>query len=218
MSLRMGRLANIVLNVMSLVLVVAGLALVSTFFFGSPVPAPVAGGRTADAQNFDVPVLTKNAAPAKTGQHREEPAVRAPEDRTIRITVPKMARVRDAVVPYTTGDDEEALRNHVGIHLKGTGFPWEPGANVYIAGHRLGYPNTPSFLAFFDLNRLRKGDEIILTDSLGRRYVYRVFRVMVVDPTDIYVTRPVEGKSVVTLQTCTLPDYSQRLIVQAEKV
>ncbi len=214
MGLRMGRLTNIVLNVMSLLLVVAGLALVSTFFFGSPVPAPVTGGRTADAQN---PVLTKSTEPARVERQRE-PAVRAPEDRTIRLTVPKMARVRNAVVPYTTGDDEEALRNHVGIHLKGTGFPWEPGANVYIAGHRLGYPNTASFLAFFDLNRLRKGDKVILTDSLGRRYVYRVFRIMVVDPTDIYVTRPVEGKSVVTLQTCTLPDYSQRLIVQAEKV
>ena len=27
----------------------------------------------------------------------------------------------------------------------------------------------------------------------------------------------VEGKDVLTLQTCTLPDYSQRMIVQAEK-
>ena len=26
----------------------------------------------------------------------------------------------------------------------------------------------------------------------------------------------VQGRSVITLQTCTLPDYAQRLIVQAE--
>jgi sortase A len=32
------------------------------------------------------------------------------------------------------------------------------------------------------------------------------------------VTRPLEGRNVLTLQTCTLPDYSRRLIVQAEKV
>jgi sortase A len=32
------------------------------------------------------------------------------------------------------------------------------------------------------------------------------------------VTQPLEGKNVLTLQTCTLPDYSQRLIVQAERV
>ena len=38
----------------------------------------------------------------------------------------------------------------------------------------------------------------------------------VVNPDASYVTEPVPGKSVVTLQTCTLPDYEQRLIVQAE--
>ena len=34
----------------------------------------------------------------------------------------------------------------------------------------------------------------------------------------LHVTQPIEGKNVLTLQTCTLPDYSQRLIVQAERV
>ena len=38
------------------------------------------------------------------------------------------------------------------------------------------------------------------------------------NPTDLYVTEPVAGKNILTLQTCTLPDYSQRLIVQAELV
>jgi sortase A len=32
------------------------------------------------------------------------------------------------------------------------------------------------------------------------------------------VTDPIEGKNILTLQTCTLPDYSQRLIVQAELI
>jgi sortase A len=32
------------------------------------------------------------------------------------------------------------------------------------------------------------------------------------------VTEPVAGKSVLTLQTCTLPDYRDRLIVRAELV
>ncbi len=32
------------------------------------------------------------------------------------------------------------------------------------------------------------------------------------------MTEPVPGKSVVSLQTCTLPDYSQRYVVQAELV
>ena len=45
-----------------------------------------------------------------------------------------------------------------------------------------------------------------------------MFKEFVVNPTDLYVTEPVAGKDVLTLQSCTLPDYSQRLIVQAEKV
>jgi sortase A len=56
----------------------------------------------------------------------------------------------------------------------------------------------------------------VLTDANGTRYTYQVFKKFVVDPGDSYVTQPVAGRSVVSLQTCTLPDYSQRLIVQAE--
>jgi sortase A len=43
-----------------------------------------------------------------------------------------------------------------------------------------------------------------------------VYKRFVVNPDALYVTKPVPGKSVVTLQTCTLPDYSQRLIIRAE--
>jgi sortase A len=43
-----------------------------------------------------------------------------------------------------------------------------------------------------------------------------VFRGFVVGPDDYHVTEPVPGKSVVSLQTCTLPDYSERLVVQGE--
>jgi sortase A len=59
------------------------------------------------------------------------------------------------------------------------------------------------------------GDKVFVTDSMGRRYVYRVFKEFIVDPDDVQVTRPVKGKNVLTLQTCTLPDYSRRLIVRA---
>jgi sortase A len=89
---------------------------------------------------------------------------------------------------------------------------------VYIAGHRLGFPGEDSFLAFYDLDALENGDQISVTDADGETYTYRVFKEFVVDPTNLGVTRPVPGKDVLTLQTCTLPDYSQRLVVQAEKV
>lgn len=224
----MARVTNIVLNVMSLVLVVAGLALTGTFFFGSPVPSTAATASSSGVDpndsspdDFNVPVLTENTEAPKPEDRefsQEEATAPIPDDKTLRVTIPEMARVRDAVIPYASGDDEESLRSHSAIHLAGTGFPWEEEANVYVAGHRLGYPSTDSFLAFFDLNQLENGDEVIITDANDREYTYRVFKSFIVNPTDTGVTEPVEGKNIVTLQTCTLPDYSQRLIVQAEKV
>jgi sortase A len=38
----------------------------------------------------------------------------------------------------------------------------------------------------------------------------------VVGPGDVSVMNPVSGKSIVSLQTCTLPDYSDRLIVRGD--
>jgi sortase A len=139
----------------------------------------------------------------------------APNNSTLKLTVPEMQRVREVPVYDGPATDEAALHDGT-LHIRGTGFPWQQGANVYIAGHRLGFPGTKSYLVFWDLNKLENGDEVILTDANGTSYTYQVFKKFVVDPGDSYVTQPVAGRSVVTLQTCTLPDYSQRLIVQAE--
>lgn len=129
-----------------------------------------------------------------------------------------MSRVKGAAVPDATGDDEEALKNYAAIHLEGTGFPWQEEANVYLAGHRLGYPGYPSFLAFYDQDNVQVDDEIYVTDADGKEYTYRVFENLVVNPTDLWVTDPMPGKNILTLQTCTLPDYSQRLVTRAELV
>ncbi len=244
------RATNVILNVMSLALVVAGLGLISTFFFPAVFLQPSASedAAVASPDDFNVPVLKEDTTPAPTveptttenagakdkadsgkqkrdqgkeqkkEQEAAKPAVPVPEDKTLWVTVPKMSRVQSAPIPNTVGDDEDSLKAFAGIHLEGTGFPWQEEANVYIAGHRLGYPNTSSFLAFWDLNNVKKGDEVYVTDAMGRSYTYRVFKELVVDPSDLFITEPVEGKNIITLQTCTLPDYSQRLIVQAEKV
>ena len=238
------RAANTALNLLSLMLVVAGLVLITTFFFGSPLAATNSNESSSSKNEFNVPVLEKNSpvAPKKASKKKplsvpaeasgkassskasgketkkQESAVAGPKDKTLRLTIPKMRRVENSVIPYTRGDNEEQLRDHTAIHLKGTGYPWDKNANVYVAGHRLGYLNTGSFLAFYDLNVMEKGDDVYLTDSTGKRYSYRVFKTLRVDPSDTFITRPVKGKNIVTLQTCTLPDYSQRLIVQAERV
>ncbi len=157
----------------------------------------------------------KRAEPAQEPRGGEATA-EVPEDETLRLTIPKMARIKDDKIPTTQGDDEAALKEHAAIHLEGTGFPWEEEANVYVAGHRLGYPNTDSFLAFWDLDALEAGDTIKVKDANDKEYEYEVFEEFDVAPTDLYVLDPVPGKNVLTLQTCTLPDYSRRLIIQAE--
>jgi sortase A len=196
-------------RVKKLVLVLAVLALIT---------ALAACGGSGDSANAPSKPEQEEqrAEPSGDEPQEETPAAEAPEDTTLKLTVPKMANIKDDDVPYTTGDDEEALHDNAGIHLEGTGHPWEEEANVYIAGHRLGFPNTESFLAFWDLDALENGDKVILTDANGKEYRYEVFKEFVVEPTDLYVTEPIEGKNVVTLQTCTLPDYADRLIVQAE--
>ena len=203
-----------ILSLLSLALIGAGVALIASFFVGSDLfGSAVSGeGDGGEDPNFNVPVLEES-----TGDRGDEEAPDAPEDKTLTVSIPEM-EVQEAAVPDAKGDDEAKLKDNLGIHLQGTGFPWEEGANVYIAGHRLGYPNTASFLAFWDLDALEKGDQITIKDAEGREYRYEVFREVVVEPTNLDVTRPVPGKDVLTLQTCTLPDYSQRLIVQAEKV
>ena len=140
---------------------------------------------------------------------------KAPGDSTMTLTVPEMRRV-DKVPVYTGAADDKGALHDGTLHLSRTGFPWQTGANVYIAGHRMGFPGTKSYLVFWDLDTLENGDKVILTDANGIRYTYSVFKSIIINPDASYITRPVPGKSIISLQTCTLPDYSQRLIVQAE--
>jgi len=145
-----------------------------------------------------------------------EPHITPPKDKTLRLTIPKMAQIKDDEIPTGLGTDEALFHDYAAVHIKHTGWPWEKEANVYIAGHRLGFENTDSYLAFWDLNEVEKGDRIYITDSEGRKYTYKVFRKFVVTPDTLSVLNPVEGKNIVTLQTCTLPDYTNRLLVRGE--
>jgi sortase A len=144
------------------------------------------------------------------------PQVKTPESKSLELTIPALDRV-DGVPVYDAPESgyDKALHDGV-VHVRGTGFPWQDVANVYIAGHRVGYPGTKSNLVFWDLDELEKGDEIFLTDAEGTRYAYEVFEKRVISPDTVSILRPTKGKNIVSLQTCTLPDYSHRLIVQGE--
>ena len=139
------------------------------------------------------------------------------KDTTMELTIPSLKRVKDVPVYTGTAGDKSALHDGT-LHLKGTSFPWQKDANVYIAGHRLGYPRTKSWLVFWDLNELRRGGRVVLTDSGGNKYIYRVYDRFILGPNDPSATEPVAGMNVISLQTCTLPGYRERLIVRARLV
>jgi sortase A len=74
-------------------------------------------------------------------------------------------------------------------------------------------------MIFYNLDKLREGDEVVLKDRAGRSYKYRVSEVLVVDPADSWVMGQVRGRDMLTLQTCTpIPTFQKRLIVRADRV
>jgi len=123
-------------------------------------------------------------------------------------------------VPVLSSNTIRALDEGV-IHLPGTSYPWSdtPERNVYLAGHRLGWPGTGSHLVFYRLNELGRGDRITLRDREGGRYDYTVVETFEVGPSDRWVTGRVRGRDLLTLQTCTpIPTFEKRLIVRAERI
>ena len=169
----------------------------------------------------DTPKMTKEAkskqiAPKKgNAQRKVSNALEPPKDKTLKLTIPEMKQIEDDTIPTGKGTNEALFRDHAAVHLRDTGFPWQRTANVYIAGHRIGFPGTDSNLAFYDLEHLKKGDKVYLEDAEGRKYTYQVFGKLVVEPANLSVLRPIKGKNIVSLQTCTLPDYTNRVIYRA---
>lgn len=144
-------------------------------------------------------------AESTTPKLQEEPPAEVGEP-IGRILIPQ-ANVDDVVVE---GVDPESLKKGPG-HMPWTPLAGQPG-NAVISGHRTTY-GAP----FFDLDLLAIDDEIHV-DTLIGRHTYRVREVLIVDPTDVWVTEPRAG-AWLTLTTCA-PKYSaaQRLIVFAELV
>jgi sortase A len=123
-------------------------------------------------------------------------------------------------VPVFDSDAAWALDNGVS-HEPGTSMPWSRSEqrNIYLQGHRLGWPGTGSHLVFYHLDRLKWGDLVTLRDRDGERYAYRVTETFVVEPNDSWVMGRVRGRDIVTLQTCTpIPTFEKRLVVRADRV
>ena len=134
-------------------------------------------------------------------------ALRVPGDAIARLVIPRMD-LDDIVVNGTTTDD---LQKGPGLY-EDAALPWQPHGKVAIAGHRTTY-GAP----FWDLDRLRKGDQIQLETEHGT-FEYRVTETRIVVPTAVQVADQTERPTLV-LTTCN-PRFSaaQRLVVFADRV
>ncbi|BBL80472.1 hypothetical protein RxyAA322_23260 [Rubrobacter xylanophilus] len=161
----------------------------------------------------------------------EGPVAPPPGDPTMYLTIPKLGLYKNTVY----NDSSPATLDLGAAKIPSTGFPWQDNANTYIAGHRIGYAGTESYYQFYELPSMQRGDEVILEDANGSIYKYKVTEVFAVMPWETWVTNPVPGKDMVTLQTCvaSLNDWwsitpglltsppgpeTARLIVRAERV
>lgn len=173
----------------------------------------------------------KKAAEERAAAEEEERrATAVPDDPTLFLTVPRLGIYGHTV----RNDDSEAALDLGAIKVPSSGFPWQKeDTNTYIACHRIGWPGTESYNQCLNLPTMQMGDEVFLQDTLGRVYQYRISDLRAVSPSDSWVTKPVAGKDVVSLQTCTeTPEdwwtigpglfgggpESGRLVAQAERV
>jgi LPXTG-site transpeptidase (sortase) family protein len=115
----------------------------------------------------------------------------------------------------------EVIRSGVAIevidrgvaHWAGTAGAGEAG-NMVLAGHR-----STHGAPFRDLDDLRPGDLVIVTDGSGFPVMYRVDETIIVSPEDIWITYDMPGRSLLTLFACH-PEGSarQRIVVRASLV
>jgi sortase A len=132
------------------------------------------------------------------------------------LTVPRLD-LKEVAVP--TGSTQEELDREGILHLEGTGVPWQQGSNTFIVGHALGFMSTRVSYAFYELDKMKPGDEIIVEDQTGEEYLFQVYDRMTVRPADYWVTYPEDGRTIISLQSCTpIPTFENRLVVRGELV
>ena len=182
----------------------------------SPGPEP-----TIEAESAARPIQVENTRTLlgeETGAGHisnkvEEAAAR--KTGVVRLSVPRLG-ISNLRVP--AGETQAELDRQGIIRLKGTGLPGTKNSNTFIVGHALGYPSTQVRFVFRHLETMKPGDEILL-QSGGERYTFKVYDILTVRPQDYWVTYPVAGKTVISLQSCTpYPTFENRIVVRGELV
>lgn len=168
---------------------------------------------TLPVPQADLPKPSGDELAAANGPRRYPPRQSA----VLTVSIPAIGLYD---VPVADSSSRAALDRGV-IHLPETAMPWEEREqkNVYLAGHRIGYPGTGSRLVFYNLDKLTTGDAIRLRDRSGRVYEYRVTEAFEVAPDASWAMDSVRNRDIVTLQTCTpIPTYERRLVVRADRL
>ncbi len=175
-----------------------------------PQPEPEPEPQPADRGNWPEPTEDQIASANEPRHYKLQPGA---------IMGLTMRSLEVYNAPVFDSNGELALSNGIG-HMPGTSLPWTnaPQRNVYLSGHRLGWPGTGSHLVFYRLNDLRNGDEILLRSRDGTGYRYRVREMFTASPADAWVTGQVRNRDMVTLQTCVGPNWQRRLIIRADRV
>lgn len=180
---------------------------------------PKVGVRVSRLPGLSREALRAEAPPAEDRPVKPPPGVvtgSKPANDEISISIPRLG-LKD--VQIGDSPDQEYLDREGIMHLTGTGFPYERGSNTYIVGHAADFDASRVPNVFQDLKDLRPGDAVTLRDSTGSSYDYRIYDRFVVDPTDVWVTEPVAGRNIVSLQTCfPEPTFEKRLIVRGQLV
>jgi sortase A len=198
----------------------------------SAAPEAVAEAGTNVAEGESEEAAAEKEEAAKKEEQREEeqaaaeqePAVPVPATNDMWLTVPKLGLYDN----YVANSSAPTALDVGAAKLEETGFPWQEGdINTYIAAHRLGWPGTASDHQFYNLPLLTFGDKIHLYDANGTTYTYEVTEIYEVLPTESWVTAPVAGRDMISLQTCiedygdywTMgPNWYVRYVVRADKV
>lgn len=180
----------------------------------APAPSgPAEENASGGKDDPDEKVSSKGEKASEKEAPKEKPA---PSSKKPMLTVPRLELEN---VKVGDSPDQSYLDREGIMHLSDTGFPYQKGSNTYIAAHAIGYAESRVTYAFQDLEEMEKGDLVTVRDASGKTYKYRVYESMIVDPDDFWVTKPIEDKKVITLQTCwPEPSFEKRLIVRAEIV
>lgn len=158
--------------------------------------------------------LLKKEFSIKTGKSKDENYLRqlkVNEEEIVGFIIIDKINVR---LPIYHGTSEPVLQRGVG-HLEGTSLPiGGKGMHSVLTGHT----GLPSAKLFTDLEKIEKND-LIIVKVLGETFTYKVIEEEIVLPEKVQNLKPVKGKDILTLVTCTPYGVnSHRLLVKSEKI